>query len=390
MTSTQPDESGLAAAVPPGAAGPCAPGPVVFYRCGGADQPRGHGVATKVAMAKMLAELLGRQFAGEFADSVDAYEHPPYFVPSDTLVLTDDTRKLAILDERHLFGGVVPFPFVATKVITHPLPHPDASAPEGWAPEFPRQVAEVVLPGFSAFSRPDALMAGVLLLEQGPVRVKQPEGIGGVGQAVILDRRELERHLDAADPAELRRHGIVLECNLDDVATLSVGQTRLGDMLITYCGTQRLTRANDGSHVYGGSELLVARGDWSQLLDLDLSPQSRTAIDQARVYHDAAVSIFSGMFASRCNYDIAQGTDAGGTKRSGVLEQSWRIGGASGAEIAALQAFRRLPELRQVHASCTEVYGTDAVPPPGALVSFQGIDPEQGPLLKYTVVHEDA
>lgn len=42
----------------------------------------------------------------------------------------------------------------------------------------------------------------------------------------------------------------------------------------------------------------------------------------------AALDCFPGFFASRRNYHIGQGRDAKGRFKSGVLEQSWRIGGA--------------------------------------------------------------
>jgi len=71
------------------------------------------------------------------------------------------------------------------------------------------------------------------------------------------------------------------------------------------------------------------------------------------------------MILSRRNYDIAQGFDARGQLRSGVLEQSWRVSGATGAEIAALEAFRAEPTLQAVRASTFEIYG-DADPPPHA------------------------
>lgn len=64
---------------------------------------------------------------------------------------------------------------------------------------------------------------------------------------------------------------------------------------------------------------------------------------------------------------------------------SWRA-----AELAAFQEFQRRQERPMVSASCIEVYGEEARPPPGACVVFQGMDPETGPLLKYTVIHEDA
>jgi hypothetical protein len=75
-----------------------------------------------------------------------------------------------------------------------------------------------------------------------------------------------------------------------------------------------------------------------------------------------------------------------------VLEQSWRIGGASGAEIAALEAFRADPGLRVVRASTVEAYGAGAVPPPGATVYFCGVDDDAGPITKYATVerHADA
>jgi len=98
------------------------------------------------------------------------------------------------------------------------------------------------------------------------------------------------------------------------------------------------------------------------------------------------------MFASRCNYDVAQGVDETGVRHSGVLEQSWRIGGASGAELAALQAFSEQPSLRWVDASTHEIYGDDVQVPAHAQVHFDGVDVEAGRLVKYAVVdrHGDA
>ena len=71
----------------------------------------------------------------------------------------------------------------------------------------------------------------------------------------------------------------------------------------------------------------------------------RQAIEYARIFDTAAAIFFPGCFASRRNYDIAQGRDGNGRERFGVLEQSWRVGGASSAEIAALEAFRADPGL---------------------------------------------
>ena len=130
------------------------------------------------------------------------------------------------------------------------------------------------------------------------------------------------------------------------------------------------------------------RGDFDALLGLDPPEEARRAVAQARAYDAAAMELFPGLFASRRNYDVALGLDAGGRRRRGVLEQSWRLGGASGAEIAALEAFRAEPALQAVRASSIEIYGEGEALPPHATVSFRGIDERVGPITKYALLVE--
>jgi hypothetical protein len=151
---------------------------------------------------------------------------------------------------------------------------------------------------------------------------------------------------------------------------------------------QKQTRNNEGELVYGGSRLFVVRGDFDALLRQVHAPDNRTAILQARIYHEAALSTFPDMLASRCNYDVAQGTAADGTWRSGVLEQSWRIGGASGAELAALQAFLAQPDLESIWASTTEAYGPQPPIPADADVYCRTLDARIGPITKYSRLHD--
>lgn len=356
-----------------------ASGVVVVYQ---PDKPGGHESAAHVEAAKKLAAILGYRFAGAFDPACD-YGGPLYFVPSDTLVTAAFAQTLGIRCEQDLFGGVVPYPFVATKTITHPLAADIALAPPGWSHAFSQRVREVVLPGFSAFGLEDAIAAGARLLEQGPVRLKKAGGVGGQGQEVVTDEAELHERLRAYNVEQVLQDGLVLERNLARVDTQSVGQVRVGELAASYFGTQRLTTNNDGEEVYGGSDLVVVRGDVDALLQLELPESVRVAIEQARVYHAAALASFPGMFASRCNYDIAQGTDDDGRWYSGVLEQSWRIGGATGAEIAALDAFRADPSLTVVRASTVEVYDADPVLPPDAQLYYRGVDACVGPLTKY-------
>ena len=145
---------------------------------------------------------------------------------------------------------------------------------------------------------------------------------------------------------------------------------------------------NAGNEVYGGSDLVVVDGDFEALLALDLTETTRLAVSQAQVYDEAASACYRNFFASRRNYDIAQGIDGRGQPRSGVLEQSWRIGGASSAEIAALELFRQGTGARVVRASSLEIYGRERPAPAGATILYQGQDDEVGFVTKCVVVEQ--
>lgn len=357
--------------------------PIVVYN--GESSRAAHDHATCREIARGLAAIKGSAFAGEY-DARASYRHTPYFVPTDTLIGIDEARALGIVSDTDLFGGVVPYAFVATKCISHPLVDERAQAPEGWSDTFGERVRGAVLEGFAAFATDDAMRAGLRLFTHGPVRIKRALGIGGHGQTVVRDERALEQVLADADVDEVARYGIALEQDLVDVTTHSVGQARVDDLIASYCGTQRLTRNNHGQQVYGGSDLLVARGGYDELLALNPAPETRRAVLQARLYDKAAFDCYAGLLASRRNYDVVEGADAAGGRRCGVLEQSWRVGGASGAEVAALAAFRDDASLDAVRASSTEVYGAHVSPPSGAAVYYDGVDERAGPLMKYVQV----
>ena len=343
-----------------------------------------HEAKTREAVAAKLARIKGFDFAGPY----DASRHRGvrlYVVPSDTL-LRDDARKLGIRSEDALFGGVVARAFAATKTITHPLVDREARAPPGWSDDFAVQVDGAVLHGYTAFSRDDAHRASARLLDHGPARLKLACGIGGHGQFVVSNGDELERLLASIDDTELASMGLVLEEHLDDVTTHSVGQVRVAGLCASYWGTQRSTRNNHGADVYGGSDLVVVRGGFGALRDLPLTTDAQLAVSRAVAYDEAADACFHGFFASRRNYDVVEGTDAKGRRRAGVLEQSWRIGGASAAEVEALIAFRDDRDLVAVRASTRQIYGESEPPPDGAFV-FLAVDDERvGPIANYVSI----
>jgi hypothetical protein len=210
----------------------------------------------------------------------------------------------------------------------------------------------------------------------------------------VTSERELEDVLAAIDPARIEAGGVVIEENLEQVETYSVGTVTLpapggnGFRSLAYWGTQQLTRNNQGDVAYGGSRLHVVRGGFAELGREMLSHDRAEAVMKARLYDSAVFAAWPALFASRRNYDVAEGIDAQGRKRIGVLEQSWRIGGATGAEIAAFEYLEAHPDRHAVTTATVEIYGDPDAAPPGAALYFSGVDPVAGPLTKYAAIVE--
>ncbi|MFB3302046.1 DUF3182 family protein [Pseudomonas sp. AMR01] len=343
-----------------------------------------HEIETNRALARWLAHILGLRFGGSY----DPHKHAGrdlYWLPTQTLVGLHQAYALNIKGPEDLWGGYVDHDFICTKAISHGLLSPEAMAPEGWSTVFGERVRKVVLDGLSVFALADALPAATRLLYSGPIRLKPVHACAGRGQEVIHSLDEFEAVLLRPDAAQLFNQGVVLEQDLHDVVTHSVGQSFIGDHVLSYCGEQYLTKDGQGEDVYGGSNLLVVPGDYECLLKLDLPADVREAIEQAQVFDTAADEAYPGFYASRRNYDIAQGLDSDGQRRSGVLEQSWRMGGASSAEVAALQSFINHPGLRAIHVCSVETY-VDQPLPADAIEVYRGPAENSDFLLKYVTV----
>jgi hypothetical protein len=359
--------------------------PTVVLHGSSSPKPVSYFVQRNQAYGRWVAKLLHGQFAGNF-DPYTTYEKPIYYIPARTLVMSlEEARTLGISGQEDLMGGIVPAGYVGTKAITHGLIADEAHRPDEWSQAFTDAVKHIVLPGFSVFSKEDALQAGMRLLEDGDVRFKPASGRSGRDQAVIASREDLVHHVSRMDSQELQIYGLVLERNLHDINTLSVGTLLLDRHYISYYGTQRMTLNNQGTVEYEGSDLFFIRGALEHLLQLDVADNIRLAMEQAITY-DAASSHYPGVIASRRNYDVGQGHDRDGNFLSGVLEQSWRIGGATGAELCAFECFQNDPGITAVESSTYCVFGWDKQLPPQAIVQFDDADTGYGPMKVYTVL----
>ena len=316
-------------------------------------------------------------------DVADAARRSAFLVPGETIDAGAHPGA-ADIAPGNILGGVVPAMFVGTKAISHGLVDAAAEHPPAWSPRMAAMTGDCVLRGHTAFSRADALRAGRALLLHGPVRLKDVCGKAGLGQAVVRDEAGLLAALELEDPAALARCGLVLEEDLTDVVTYSVGAAERGGESISYWGQQNLTKDHQGREVYGGSDLFAVRGDLDALLSRDLPPTLARAVEVATTFDRAARLAYPDAVLTRRNYDVIGGVDASGQHRIGVLEQSWRIGGASGAEIAAFEAFRREPGTDSVRCSTVEIYDR-VVPPADATVYYLGDDPVVGPMTKFAL-----
>ncbi|MBB6064016.1 DUF3182 family protein [Pseudoxanthomonas broegbernensis] len=338
---------------------------VAVLRPGKGGDASAHEVATVRFAAARIAALLGLDYA-QAGRRAAGNGGECYWLPLSTLS-REQAAAAGILDESRLWGGVVPFAFVATKLVSHPLWRKDAAAPAGW--KAVRGIEDCTLPGYSVFARQDAEEAGIHLLQAGDIRLKCAHARGGHGQVVIRGERQLAQWLDSA-AGEAVADGLVVERHLVQSITYSIGSTRLPGHDIAYHGEQRNVVDRAGAEVYGGSVLTVWRGDFSTLC-AELPEGEVAGAVRAAMRYDRLVRANYQVLASRRNYDVIAGVDSRGRRHLGVLEQSWRFGGASMAEVLAMERFAERPGLPWAIAETVESYG-DGPLPPGAVEYWPG------------------
>lgn len=317
--------------------------------------PADHQLSEQYTMNRntWVGKHIGRILDMRLCAAGDATNETPYYIPPGPLD-AEVAQELGIESADDMFGGVLEEREHADKAVFHRLV-PGADASPGWySSQFAQLVTEAgaVLPGYTVFSAKDAVAAMEQLQAAGysVVRTKDPTAQASKGQHAVSNETELVQALGDLSAEKIADHGLVLEPNLENPFTFSVGQIQLGGHIYSYVGHQEETMRPWGEVGYGGTTLTMVRGGFDELgrLLCGSDPARAHVVSQAEIALKAFYQYY-GLVASRINFDAVVGS-ANGQTLSGICDQSFRIGGASPAEMLAIQTLLDDPDVEQVTA----------------------------------------
>ena len=335
---------------------------VVTYTPSGIPEPYNAYIRERNAnVGKHLAEIQGTVFSGEYTDTPKA-STDKFYVPAKTLPISI-AENLGIVTSEDLYGGVVEHAIFATKSVLHPTLYSNSPAPGIYPRNFASVLTErnLVLPGYTTFdsSQQEAFQIFNLLREQGfVVRLKEPDQSDGDGQAVISDTQYLRNLLDRYPGEVIFQKGLILETNVQNGKTVSIGQTSITGKDYTHIAFQKDIRQN-GRTIYGGATMMIFKGNLENLIqNYAFDPDVTIALKQSYQIHQAYGELDPKL--SRASYDVLQGFDSKGNFLSGVTDQTFRLGGSSPAEVLAIEYLNNKPDINFVDAEVTLDYSPNS------------------------------
>lgn len=285
-----------------------------------------------------------------------------YHIPSKP-ISSADAEKYGIKSSEDIFGGVVEDLLHANKGILHTTLSNTSLHPSGYSQDFPKLIRNAVLPGYTAFSKAEAveIMKCMNKHGTGSVRLKDPLESDASGQYVITNTIELDNVLSKYSDKNIFENGLVLEANINEAVTLSVGLIIFGNQEYSYFGKQKSVFHN-GRSKYGGTEIAMFRGNFNNLINrVDTGSNLHIAISQTSTVFDAFGTL--DPILSRANFDVVQGFNNKGEFLSGVTDQSFRLGGASPAEVLAISKLNSDKNIECVNAEVDLIYDPTSKPP---------------------------
>ena len=331
---------------------------VVTFTPSGIPEPYNTYISERNAnVGGHLAKIQGIEFTGEYTDSQLDTKHK-YYVPAKTLQ-SEIAEELGIRTSQDLYGGVVEHHIFATKAILHPTLYPNSPKPNVYPANFTTRIVEMglVLPGYTTFdpSFNEAQEIFNRLQQQGfNVRLKEPDQSDGDGQLRVADQSDLAKTIARYHPEYVVCKGIVLEANMEEATTVSVGQTTIAGRDYSHIAFQKDIR-DKGRTMYGGAVMRIFRKGLDHLAQNHFQESHiAIAVQQSYQMYEAYGDLDPKL--SRASFDILQGYDARGNFSSGVTDQTFRLGGSSPAEVLAIEYLNTNPNADFIDAEVTLDY----------------------------------
>jgi hypothetical protein len=290
-----------------------------------------------------VAQDLATYFGIPFLGTQNGQGGDFYYVPAKT-VEASDAIKLGIENSRDLYGAIASKRTATGKSILHPSV--SNITPDFYNPEFAELIQDLVLPGFVGFNPLDILKGYNFFSRSFPARLKLSNESDGLGQFPIQDKLHLEQIIEKIDPSIIAEEGVVLEPELQNPKTISVGFAQIGTKLLSFIAKQKNDVADDDGQLrnrYLGAVVTVVSGDLEQLQTIEglseIDLEAVTKCIQFNQHYQKNMDII----ASRLSYDFLFGQNDQGQIFSGITDITGRLGGTCPAIMMALSRLQNNP-----------------------------------------------
>lgn len=287
---------------------------------------------------KKIGSIIGAESQIEFDSIEENIKRKVYYVLSKPIDF-EVAYLLGIKSKDDFFGGVFEDKRQAAKHMLHVGVGTDY--PNYYSLEFAENVNDYVLPGFTVFSLEEAYIAYQRLRDLGynSIRLKNPCCSDSQGQKTIGEVSEVDLFVQESigDLSE----GMVMECALDDPNNLSVGCFELNGDTYCYVGFQSEV-VYQGRRCYGGTDMYVTKNNFDILKNVfetrSVPVDFRDIIEGFNVLRHSYNQI--GAMITRFNIDYLYGF-VDGVLKSGFVDPSFRVGGATPGEIESVELLDR-------------------------------------------------
>lgn len=304
-------------------------------------------------VAKYIAEYLGIPYSGEMG----IVENNVYYVPP----VTQERGSLVasvVKNSEDFYGLIVDDYNHVGKSILHMSV--TQRVPNFYSFDFAKSVENLVIPGISIFSRDD-LRKGYLALRRFgkfDARLKLSDKSDGHGQFLIKTPEDLMRCSKEIDDEYIKNKGFILEANLEEAKTISIGFAILGRNMFSFMAIQKNDIApEDGRNRYVGANVRVVKGEIDNLLNISENDIEKEAVEVGRSFYERYKSF--NPIASRLSFDFLYGKGSDGNDLAGVTDITGRLGGTCPALVLAANEFKDNSGLSMVRSEVTLNYETN-------------------------------